>query len=263
MQLRLFQQSLLLSKALKLQQESEDRKNELVVSNLEGKVKDLENLLEEKDSKMKTVEADLVESYLWIENHVIQISGLDKQLKRLNTVLEEVNSNLIDAVVRYEHENKELKEKVKAEVEKSSKLSETLRMLRDTCFGFATWCSLRLRKIFNSVKAMSREANYFADNIPKALEFVEKEINEFDEVMVGHGDFCALVAARGTATIFAKVGCKHLKNVNKPTFTIPPTDLENIPSEARSVSNKFITQIWTKGGRELAGNEARALLDEV
>jgi hypothetical protein len=73
-QLRLSQQSLLLSKALELQQKSEDRKNELVVINLEGKVKDLESLLEEKDSKIKTAEADLAEAHLWIENQVIQIS---------------------------------------------------------------------------------------------------------------------------------------------------------------------------------------------
>jgi hypothetical protein len=95
------------------------------------------------------------------------------------------------------------------------------------------------------------------------LEFVEKEINEFDEVMEGHGDFCALVAARRTANIFAKTGCKHLIDVNKPTFAISPADIKNISSEARSVGNRFVTQIWAKGGRELAGNEARALLDEV
>ena len=93
-----------------MQQESEDRKNELVVSNLEEKVKDLENLLEEKDSKMKTTKADLVESHLRIENHVIQISGQDKQLKRLSTELEKVNSNFKDAVDGYEHEIRELKD---------------------------------------------------------------------------------------------------------------------------------------------------------
>jgi hypothetical protein len=81
--------------------------------------------------------------------------------------------------------------------------------------------------------------------------------------MVGHGDFCAVVSTRGTATIFAKAECKHLENVNKPTFTISLADLENIPSEAQRVGNRFITQIWTKGGRELAGNEALAFLDEV
>jgi hypothetical protein len=43
---------------------------------------------------------------------------------------------------------------------------------------------------------------------------MEKEINEFDEVMEGHGDFCALVAARGTTNIFAKAGCKHLRDTN-------------------------------------------------
>jgi hypothetical protein len=52
----------------------------------------------------------------------------------------------------------------------------------------------------------------------KALEFVEKDINDFDEVMVGHVEFCALVAARGTAAIFAKAGCSHLK-----TFTSLPS----------------------------------------
>jgi hypothetical protein len=66
--------------------------------------------------------------------------------------------------------------------------------------------------------------------------------------MVGHGDFCALVVARRTATIFAKVGCKHLKNVNKPTFTISPANVENIPSEARSV----VTDLLPKFGRRVA-----------
>jgi hypothetical protein len=159
-----------------------------------------------------------------------------------------VNSNLKEAGIRYEHEVKELKDEVKAEAKKSSKLYEALKMLRDTCSVFTTRCSLRLREIFNSIGTMSGEANYFTNDIPKALEFIEKEINEFDKVMVGHGDFCTLVVTRGTATIFAKAGCKHLKNVNKPTFTISPTDLENIPSKAQSVDNRIITQIWTKGG---------------
>jgi chromosome segregation ATPase len=139
---------------LKLQQESKDRKNELVVSNLEGKVKYLENLLEEKDSKIKTAEADLAKAHLRIENQTMQIFDQDKQLKRLNIELEKVNSNLKNVAVRYEHEIKELKDEVNAEAEKSSKLYEALRMLRDTCSSFATRCSIRLREIFNSVRAM-------------------------------------------------------------------------------------------------------------
>jgi predicted RNase H-like nuclease (RuvC/YqgF family) len=61
-----------------LQQESEDRKNELVVNNLEKKVKHLENLLEEKNSKIKALKADLVEAHIHSENQIIQISDQDK-----------------------------------------------------------------------------------------------------------------------------------------------------------------------------------------
>jgi hypothetical protein len=92
---------------------------------------------------------------------------------------------------------------------------------------------------------------------------VEKEINEFYEVMEGHEDFYAMVAAQGTTNIFAKARCKQLRDVNKPTFAISLADLTNIPAEARSIGNRFITQIWAKGGREAAGDEARALHGKV
>jgi hypothetical protein len=59
----------------------------------------------------------------------------------------------------------------------------------------------RLHEIFNSVGAVSEEKNYSNKDILKALDFVE-EINEFDEVIKGHGDLCALVASRGTTTVF-------------------------------------------------------------
>jgi hypothetical protein len=49
---------------LKLQQENKDRKKELFVNNLKGNVKDLENLLEEKNSKIKAVKAHLAEAHL-------------------------------------------------------------------------------------------------------------------------------------------------------------------------------------------------------
>jgi hypothetical protein len=48
----------------------------------------------------------------------------------------------------------------------------------------------------------------------------------FGEVMEGQGDFCALVASRGTAAIFEKARCTHLKSVNKPNFDISPAYLE-------------------------------------
>jgi hypothetical protein len=67
-----------LSKALKLQQENEDRNNELVIKNLEERVKELENLLTEKDSKIKTAKADLAEAHLRIKDQATQIFDQNK-----------------------------------------------------------------------------------------------------------------------------------------------------------------------------------------
>jgi hypothetical protein len=67
-----------LSKALKLQQENKDSKNELVISNLEERVKELENLLELKDSKIKTNEADLAEAHLRIKDQATRLSDQNK-----------------------------------------------------------------------------------------------------------------------------------------------------------------------------------------
>jgi hypothetical protein len=121
----------------------------------------------------------------------------------------------------------------------------------------------RLKGIFNSVGASSEEIAPSAEDIPKAFEHIENEVDALDEVIIGHRDFCALLASRGTAATFLKAGCTHAKIVNKPNFSLSPSDLINIPGEAQSIGNRFITQIWAKGGQELARDEARKLLNSV
>ena len=102
-----------------------------------------------------------------------------------------------------------------------------------------------------------------AEDIPGAFNHIENEVEALNKVISGHGNFCALVASRGTAAAFMKAGCTHAKTVKKPTFNLSTSDIVDIPAEARSIGNRFITQIWAKGGRELAGDEARKLLSSV
>ena len=72
-----------------------------------------------------------------------------------------------------------------------------------------------------------------------------------------------LFRSRGSATAFLQAGCDHGKIVNRPNFTLSPSILDDIPDVARSISNRFIKMIWTKGGREKAGDEARSHLEPV
>jgi hypothetical protein len=156
-----------------------------------------------------------------------------------------------------------LKATLKVEAEKNTKLSETLRALKERCFEFASQCTARLRSVFNSVGAPSEETSLSAEDIPGALECIEKEADVLDEVITGHGDFCVLVASHGTAAAFIKAECNHARAVNKTNFNLSSSDLVDIPTEARSIGNKFITQIWAKDGHELAEDEAGKLLNTV
>jgi hypothetical protein len=57
-----FAQSMLLSKALRMQQDLEDKKNEIIIEGLEKKIKDREASLEKKDFLLQTMEGSLAEA---------------------------------------------------------------------------------------------------------------------------------------------------------------------------------------------------------
>jgi predicted nuclease with TOPRIM domain len=125
---------------------------------------------------------------------------------------------------RFDHETKELKAKVETEAERNAKLNEIVKNLRDKCSSFAARCINRLKEIFNSVGATSEEIMPSAEDIPGAFDHIENEVEALDEVIIGHGYFCALVASRDTAAAFMKAGCNHARAVNKPNFNLSPSD---------------------------------------
>jgi hypothetical protein len=216
---------------------------------LESKIKDYEASLEKKDFLLQATEGSLVE--LQTEN-----ARLTKELLQAQEILKK-NSEC------FEQERQELQEKCKAEADNNSKLQKSLKELQNKCMEFGSSCVQRLKKVFNSVGASSEDITPSSEDISSTFDHIENEVDALDEVIARHGDFCALLASRVTVATFLKVGCMHTKTVNRPTFSLSPTDLVDIPSEARSIRNRFITQIWAKGGRELAGDEARNLLKPV
>ena len=121
----------------------------------------------------------------------------------------------------------------------------------------------RLKQVFNSVGAGYEKFSPSIEDLPGAFEHIEGEIDALDEIIAGHGDFCALLASWGTVVAFMKSGCTHGKIVNRPNFSLSPADLIDIPSLARSIGNRFMTQIWINGGRKMAGDEARSHLKPV
>jgi phenylalanyl-tRNA synthetase alpha subunit len=114
-----FEQSMLLSKALRMQQDLEDKKNEVVIEGLESKIKDHEAALEKKDFVLQSMEGSLAEA--------------QAKITRLNNELLLKSEN-------FEQEKKNFDVKLEAEVEKSSNLQKSLKELQDKCLDFGNRC---------------------------------------------------------------------------------------------------------------------------
>jgi chromosome segregation ATPase len=162
--------------------------------------------LKEKDSLLRSTEGSL--------------SKARSQNEKLSKELDEAQTTLEKRSKRFDHESKALSARVEAEVEKNIKLSETITNLQDRCFGFATQCIARLKGIFDSVGVASEEVTPSSEDIPGAVEHIEKEVEALNEVITGHGDFCALVASHGTAAASMKVGCNHVRAINRPNLSL-------------------------------------------
>jgi predicted nuclease with TOPRIM domain len=143
-----------------MQQDVKDRKNKIVIEGFEDKIKKLEESLKEKDSLLRSAEDSLAEARS-------QNEKLSRELDKARTTMEKKSD-------RFDHESKALNARVEAEIENNVKLSETITNLQDRCFDFATQCISRLKGIFNSVGASSEEVTSSAEDIPRALEHIEK-----------------------------------------------------------------------------------------
>jgi hypothetical protein len=111
-------------------------------------------------------------------------------------------------------------------------LQKSLKELQDRCLNFGIWCVRRLKQVFNSVGASSDKFEPSVEDLPSTFEHIESEVEVLDEVIAGHGDFCALLASRGTAVAFMKAGFTRGKIVNRLNFSLSPADLSDIPSLA-------------------------------
>jgi hypothetical protein len=225
-----------------MQQDLEDDKNEATIKDLENKVKDHKAALEKKDFVIHSMEGSLAEAQAEIDR---------------------LNRELLIKSEKSEQDKKNLETSLKTEIEKSSNLQKSLKELQDKCLDFGNHCVQWLKDVFYSIGASSEKFTLSVEDLPKTFEYIEGEVDALDEVIAGHADFCALLASRGTATAFLKTGCTHGKIVNRPNFGLSLADLIDIPSLARSIGNRFMTQIWINGGRKMAGDEARSHLKPV
>jgi hypothetical protein len=208
-------QGLILSNALRAQKDAEDEGCTIALSNLRSEVIELRNEGLEKD----------------------EIEDLRKQLARAKEerILEETKRELSDQWADH------------LEV-----TVEELRSSKKRCYNKSIDCVKKLKASFAKVGAFSNEENFSRGNPEGVIEWIDHEAEAFEEVLNSRGDICAFSGARGIATILEKKGCEHVKILAQSEAALSFEDTKDPSGEASIISGKFFTDIWDKGGREMA-----------
>jgi hypothetical protein len=246
-----------------MQQNLEEEKNKATIKDLEDNVEKYEAALKKKDFVIQDLEIKVKEHEAALEKKDFVIQSMEGSLAEAQAENDKLNNELLIKSKKSEQEKKNLETSLKTEIEKNSNLQKSLKELQEKCLDFGSRCVQRLKDVFHSIGASSDKFTPSAENLPSTLEYIEGEVDALDEVIAGHADFCALLASRGMTTTFLKASSTHGKIVNRPNFSLSPADLVDIPSLARSIGNRFMTQIWINGGRKMAGDEARSHLKPV
>jgi hypothetical protein len=129
--------------------------------------------------------------------------------------------------------------------------------LRKKCYDVAMECAKNLKNNFSKVGAFSSEQKFIRGDPDGVIQWINGEAKAFEEILSDRGDFCAFVGARGAVAMLEKVDCDHAKVVVQPDFAFSANDVRNPSAEATTLGGKFYTEVWLKGGREIADEAIR------
>jgi hypothetical protein len=105
---------------------------------------------------------------------------------------------------------------------------------------------------FTKVGAYSCEQKFMRGDSEGIIEWIGEEVEAFDEILSDRGDFCACAGAKGVAAILEKSGCEHVKAATQTKAVFSVENTKDPSAEATLMGGKFYSNVWMKGGQELA-----------
>jgi hypothetical protein len=105
---------------------------------------------------------------------------------------------------------------------------------------------------FIRVGAYSSEQKFIRGDPKGVIQWIGEEAEAFDEILSDRGDFCAFAGARGVTAILEKAGCEHVKVAAQPKSIFSANDTKDPSVEASLLGGRFYSDVWMKGGREMA-----------
>jgi hypothetical protein len=145
------------------------------------------------------------------------------------------------------------------EIERSraQKNTDVLRASKEKCYEISLECARKLKDNFARVGAYSSEQRLIHGDPDGVVQWISGEAKAFDEILSDRGDFCAFAGAWEATSILEKAGCEHAKVVVQPEFVFSADDIKNRSTKASALGGKFYSEVWMKGGREIADEDIR------
>jgi hypothetical protein len=134
---------------------------------------------------------------------------------------------------------------------------DELRESKERYYEKSLDCAKKLKDSFAKAGAYSSEQKIIRGNPEGIIEWIGEEAEAFDEILSDRGDFCAFAGVRGVAAILEKTGCEHVKTATQAETAFSVDNTKDPSAEATMMGGKFYSNVWMKGGREIADEAIR------
>jgi hypothetical protein len=130
------------------------------------------------------------------EAHKAEVEDLRKKLAKMNENFEVAKAR------------QEISEWTSSRLQKNV---EELCESKERCYEKSLDCANKLKYSFAKVGAYSSEQKFIRGDPEGVIQWIDKEVKAFEEILSDRGDFCAFTGARGVAAVLEKTGCEHVK----------------------------------------------------
>jgi hypothetical protein len=120
------------------------------------------------------------------------------------------------------------------------------------CYEKSLDCAKKLKGSFAKVGARSSEQKFIRGDLEGVIQWIGEEVEAFEEILSDRGNFYAFAGARGVVAVLEKTGYEHVKAAAQEEVIFSIDDTKEPSAEATLMDQKFYSDVWMKGGREIA-----------
>jgi hypothetical protein len=170
------------------------------------------------------------------------------EMTKLRQTSVEVAANLSSTQVKIDG--------MKDEISHVRELNENNQIFLANCHTLGNRCHNELLKNFSAAKALSKEKKNSDGDLEGLMRWVLRETYHFKGVLSAREEYCAWIGTQSTASVLLKSRCNQVRAWTDPDFKVSADHVRRSTIKASEWFEKFLYEIWKRGGKELSIEES-------